>query len=47
VLLGAVLPADPYGQWDQPPTPAGLVHGITGLTAVTVLPAAAVVLTVT
>jgi Protein of unknown function (DUF998) len=45
VLLGAVFPTDPYGQWDQPPTPAGMVHGIAGLIAFVVLPAAAVVLT--
>lgn len=45
VLLGAVFPTDPYGQWDQPPTPAGMVHGTAGLIAVIVLPAAAVVLT--
>lgn len=45
VLLGGVFPTDPYGQWDQPPTPAGMVHGTAGLLAVVVLPAAAVVLT--
>lgn len=45
VLLGGVFPTDPYGQWDQPPTPAGMVHRIAGLIVFVVLPAAAVVLT--
>lgn len=45
VLLGGVFPTDPPGKWDQPPTPAGMVHGIAGLLAFAVLPAAAVVLT--
>jgi hypothetical protein len=44
-LLGGVFPADPYGRWDQPPTPAGLVHGVAGLVAFVAFPAAAVVLT--
>jgi hypothetical protein len=44
-LLGGLFPADPYGQWDQPPTPSGLVHGTAALIAFLVLPAAAVVLT--
>ena len=45
VLLGGVFPADPYGRWDQPPTLAGMVHGIAGLIAFVALPAAAVILT--
>jgi hypothetical protein len=47
VLAGAVFPADPPGRWDQPPTVAGLVHGLAALTAFTVLPAAALTLTLT
>lgn len=45
VLVGAVFPADPYGRWDQPPTVPGLLHGLAALTAFTVLPGAAVSLT--
>jgi uncharacterized protein DUF998 len=45
VALSAVFPADPYGRWDQPPTPAGIVHGTTGVIAILALPAAAVTLT--
>lgn len=45
VLLGGAFPADPYGRWDQPPTPAGMIHGIAGLTAFAVLPVAAALLT--
>ncbi|MFY1687136.1 DUF998 domain-containing protein [Plantactinospora sp. WMMB782] len=44
VGVGAVFPADPYGSWDRPPSPAGLVHGTAGLVAFGVLPAAAVLL---
>jgi hypothetical protein len=45
VALGAVFPADPYGQWDRPPTPAGMVHGAAAMVAFVALPAAAVILT--
>ncbi|GIG90311.1 DUF998 domain-containing protein [Plantactinospora endophytica] len=45
VLVGAAFPTDPYGQWDRPPSPAGTVHGLAGLTAFAVLPVAAVLLT--
>ncbi|GAB3985504.1 DUF998 domain-containing protein [Plantactinospora veratri] len=45
VLVGGIFPTDPYGQWDRPLSPAGMVHGIAGLTAFTVLPVAAVLLT--
>ncbi|MFC4068487.1 DUF998 domain-containing protein [Actinoplanes subglobosus] len=45
VTVGAVFPADPYGRWDQPPTVPGLLHGLAALTAFTVLPGAAVSLT--
>jgi hypothetical protein len=47
VLAGAVFPADPPGQWDRPPTPSGLIHGIAALVAFTALPVAAVLLTLT
>jgi len=46
VLVGAVFPADPPGHWDRPPTPAGAVHGIAGLTAFVLLPVAAGLLAV-
>ena len=39
VLAGAVFPADPPGHWDRPPTLAGAVHGLAGLTAFVLLPA--------
>jgi Protein of unknown function (DUF998) len=45
VLVGGIFPTDPYGQWDQPPTTAGMVHGVAGLIAFGTLPVAAVVLT--
>jgi Protein of unknown function (DUF998) len=46
VLVGAVFPADPPGQWDRPPTLAGAVHGLAGLTAFVLLPVAAGLLAV-
>jgi hypothetical protein len=45
VALAAVFPADPPEQWDRPPSPAGMVHGLAGMTAFLVLPLAATVLT--
>ncbi|SCF11215.1 Protein of unknown function (DUF998) [Micromonospora viridifaciens] len=45
LLLGGVFPANPAGQWDQPPTLAGTLHGVAALIAFTILPAAAVILT--
>jgi hypothetical protein len=44
LLVAGVFPADPPGQWDQPPTTAGALHGVAGPLAFAVLPAAAVVL---
>jgi hypothetical membrane protein len=44
LLVVGVFPADPPGQWDQPPTMAGALHGVAGLLAFSVLPAAAVLL---
>jgi hypothetical membrane protein len=45
VLLAAVFPADPPGQWDRPPSTPGLVHGIAGMLAFVLLPSAAVLVT--
>ncbi|MFG3688539.1 DUF998 domain-containing protein [Micromonospora sp. NPDC047740] len=44
LLVAGVFPADPPGRWDKPPTTAGTLHGVAGLLAFAVLPAAAVVL---
>lgn len=44
LLVAGVFPADPPGQWDKPPTTAGALHGVAGLLAFVVLPAAAVVI---
>ncbi|GIJ78668.1 Protein of unknown function [Micromonospora phaseoli] len=45
MLVAGVFPADPPGQWDRPPSTAGLVHGVGGLAAFLALPVAAVLLT--
>ncbi|GIJ50665.1 hypothetical protein Val02_75510 [Virgisporangium aliadipatigenens] len=45
LLVAAVFPADPPGQWDRPPSTAGLVHGIAGMLAFVLLPSAAVLVT--
>jgi hypothetical protein len=45
VTVGAAFPADPPGQWDRPPSAAGLVHGLAALVAFLVLPVAVVLLT--
>jgi hypothetical membrane protein len=45
VALAAVFPADPPGHWDRPPSPAGLVHGLSGMAAFLVLPLAVAILT--
>ena len=44
LLVSGVFPTDPPGQWDEPPTMPGALHGIGGLLAFTALPAAAVAL---
>lgn len=44
LLVAGVFPTDPPGQWDQPPTMAGTLHGVAALLAFATLPAAAVVL---
>ncbi|WP_422773833.1 DUF998 domain-containing protein [Plantactinospora sp. WMMC1484] len=44
LLVVGIFPTDPYGQWDRPPSPAGMVHGLAGLTAFAALPMAAVLL---
>ncbi|GGN41493.1 hypothetical protein FHR83_002978 [Actinoplanes campanulatus] len=45
LILGALFPTDPYGQWDRPPSTSGMVHGLAALLAFTSLPAAAVLFT--
>ncbi|MEV6597949.1 DUF998 domain-containing protein [Actinoplanes sp. NPDC051346] len=42
LLVAGVFATDPPGQWDQPPTMAGTLHGVAALLAFTTLPAAAV-----
>ena len=32
-IVGGIFPPDPYGQWDQPPSLPGMVHGMAGLLA--------------
>ncbi len=44
LAVAGVFPTDPPGHWDQPPTTAGILHGVAGLLAFATLPAAAVVL---
>jgi hypothetical protein len=44
VLLGAAFAADPRGQWDEPPSLAGTIHGNAALLAFLALPVAAVLL---
>ena len=44
VFLGGVFPADPPGNWSQPPSAAGAVHGIAAMVALAVLPVAALLL---
>ncbi|MBK7929628.1 MAG: DUF998 domain-containing protein [Bryobacterales bacterium] len=43
-LLGAQFPPDPYGQWNQPPSPSGLIHAAAALVAFLAFPIAAVTL---
>ncbi|MBO3741205.1 DUF998 domain-containing protein [Actinoplanes flavus] len=45
LVLGALFPTDPYGQWDRPPSTSGMIHGLAALLAFTSLPAAAVLFT--
>ena len=32
-IIGGLFPPDPYGQWDRPPSVAGMIHGVAGLLA--------------
>jgi hypothetical protein len=41
VLLGAAVPADPRGRWNEPPSLAGAVHGQAAIAAFVALPIAA------
>ncbi|MGW5363394.1 DUF998 domain-containing protein [Actinopolymorpha pittospori] len=45
MLIAGLVPADPPGQWDRPPTVPGMVHGVAGMTAFGVLPVAVLILT--
>jgi hypothetical protein len=45
VAVGAAFPADPPGQWDRPPSAAGMIHGLAALAAFMALPVAVVLLT--
>ena len=44
VLLAGIIPADPPGHWDKPPSLAGMIHGNAALVAILTLPIAALVL---
>jgi hypothetical protein len=44
VLLAAVFPADPMGRWTEPPSAAGLIHGVAALIGFLALPLAALAL---
>ena len=32
-VAGGLFPPDPYGHWDQPPSTAGMIHGMAGVLA--------------
>jgi hypothetical protein len=40
-ILGGVFAADPPGNWDQPPSLSGAIHGVAALVALTAFPLAA------
>ena len=44
VLLGGVFPADPAGNWNGPPSAAGMIHGSAAMVAFLALPAGALFL---
>jgi hypothetical protein len=44
VLLGGIFPADPAGQWDKPPSLAGMIHGQAAMIAFLVFPIGALLL---
>jgi hypothetical protein len=44
VLLGAIFPVDPPGNWSKPPSPAGQIHGMVSLVAFVALPLAGLLL---
>ena len=44
VLLGGVFPADPAGNWNAPPSVAGMIHGSAAMVAFLALPAGALFL---
>jgi len=41
LLLGALVAADPLGQWDRPPSISGMIHGLAAMVALVVFPIAA------
>jgi hypothetical protein len=44
-ILGGAFSADPPGNWDQPPSLSGAIHGIAALVALTAFPVAAATVT--
>ena len=40
-IVGGIFPPDPYGQWDQPPSLSGMIHGGSALVAFVAFPPAA------
>ena len=42
VILGGVFPADPLGNWDKPPSIAGMIHGSAAMVAFVAFPIAAI-----
>jgi hypothetical protein len=43
-LLGGIFPADPPGNWAQPPSIAGAIHGVAALVGLVAFPLAAILL---
>jgi hypothetical protein len=44
VIAGALFPADPRGRWSEPPSLAGMIHGVAALAGFVALPLAALAL---
>ena len=45
-VIGGIFPPDPMGQWDQPPSASGLIHGVAAMVAFLAFPIAALLLSV-
>ena len=43
-VIGGIFPPDPMGQWDQPPSTSGLIHGSAAMVAFLAFPIAALML---